>query len=176
MDKILPVVLIILVLAALFALMGLGWRHRVQRQSGIEPLPEIPAGRATPTLSTDVQYVATTTAGDWLDRVAVHQLGLRTNGAVEVGNDGVLVRRSGATDIWIAADALVEVRTDSGMAGKFVEKDGLVVLSWRLGDTPVDTGLRTRAAAAKKPLLAALTALLAPTDPIHRTERTSDHD
>ena len=30
------------------------------------------------------------------------------------------------------------------MAGKFVEKDGLLVLSWMLGGHELDTGFRTR--------------------------------
>ncbi len=35
------------------------------------------------------------------------------------------------------------------MAGKFVEKDGLLVLTWILGTHELDTGFRTRRAADK---------------------------
>ncbi len=42
------------------------------------------------------------------------------------------------------------------MAGKFVEKDGLLVLSWMLGTRELDTGFRTRNAADKTLLLNAL--------------------
>ena len=150
-----------LVLAfVVIGLMGLGWRNRLKRQSGVAALPEIPAGLGTPVLSVAGTYVATTSAGDWLDRIAVQSLGLRTNATVDVFDDGVLITRSGAPDVYIAAGALAEIRLESGMAGKFVEKDGLVVLSWTLGDTPVDTGFRTRAAAEKTPLRLALEKLL----------------
>jgi hypothetical protein len=169
MDLVLPVILTVIILFAIFALLALGWRNRLKRQAGIDPLPQVPAGRGAPLLAVPGQYVATTTAGDWLDRVSVHQLGLRTNAVMEVDSDGVLISRNGAADLWIAAGALSEVRTESGMAGKFVERDGLVVLSWKLGATAVDTGFRTREAAAKKPLLAALAALAEPAD---RTEQS----
>ena len=73
---------------------------------------------------------------------------------------GVVLERKGAQDIFIARDALAEVAARNGMAGKFVEKEGLVVIGWRLADTAVDTGFRTTQAAAKRPLIEALQALL----------------
>jgi hypothetical protein len=45
------------------------------------------------------------------------------------------------------------------MAGKFVEKDGLAVLTWSLGGTLVDTGFRTRRAEDKARLVAAVQAV-----------------
>ena len=46
------------------------------------------------------------------------------------------------------------------MAGKFVEKDGLLVLSWMLGSHELDTGFRTRRAEDKTVLLNALQDLI----------------
>ena len=46
------------------------------------------------------------------------------------------------------------------MAGKFVEKDGLLVLSWMLGTRELDTGFRTRRADDKTVLLNALQDLI----------------
>jgi hypothetical protein len=46
------------------------------------------------------------------------------------------------------------------MAGKFVEKDGLLVVSWMLGSRELDTGFRTRRAGDKAPLLTALQELI----------------
>lgn len=37
------------------------------------------------------------------------------------------------------------------MAGKFVEKDGLLVLRWKLGTHELDTGFRTAARRTKPP-------------------------
>jgi len=160
MDKVLPTVLTVVILLIIFGLIGMGWRNRLRRQAGTAPLPPVPAELSVPSLSVTGQYVATTTEGDWLDRLAVHSLGIRTNAVVEVHDEGVLITRSGAPDIFVAADRLDGVRLESGMAGKFVESGGLVVLSWRLGDQPVDTGFRTRAASDKAPLVAALAAML----------------
>jgi hypothetical protein len=46
------------------------------------------------------------------------------------------------------------------MAGKFVEKDGLLVLSWKLGSHELDTGFRTRRAADKDHLYESLQQLI----------------
>ncbi len=155
-----PVIITFLVLLAIFALMWWGWRGKLRRQAGVAELPAVPDGCGPAELSVRGQYVTTTSAGDWLDRIAVHGLGIRTNATLEVRSTGVLMLRQGAPDIFIAAAAVEEVATQAGMAGKFVEKDGLVVITWRLGDKLVDTGFRTVEAAAKKPLLHALQALL----------------
>ncbi|WP_026554984.1 PH-like domain-containing protein [Arthrobacter sp. 35W] len=161
-DRLLPTVLTALLVVVVFALIGLGWRNRLKRQQTVAGLPEVPAGLGEPLLAVAGTYVATTSAGDWLDRIAVHALGIRTTATVEVHPAAVLIRRSGAPDLYIDAQSLTEVRLESGMAGKFVEKDGLVVLGWTLGETPVDTGFRTRAAAEKTPLLHSLENLVPP--------------
>ena len=46
------------------------------------------------------------------------------------------------------------------MVGKFVERDGLVVLTWDLGDTRVDTGFRARTGEGSRQLEDAASALL----------------
>jgi hypothetical protein len=150
---------LVLVVVAL-ALIGVGWRNRLRRQADVEPLPAVPAGLGAPLAAADGQYVASTTAGDWLDRIAVHQLGLRTNAELSVHPEGVLFDRSGAGPVFIPAGRLTGVRQESGMAGKFVEKNGLLVLSWMLGTRELDTGFRTRRAEDKALLLSALQDLI----------------
>ena len=59
-----------------------------------------------------------------------------------------------------------------GMTGKFVEKEGLVILTWRLGALGVDTGFRTRHAAHKAQLLAAAAALVPARSALPGTTRT----
>ncbi|WP_449372942.1 PH-like domain-containing protein [Arthrobacter psychrolactophilus] len=147
-------------LLIIFALMAWGWRNKLKRQGSLASLPLAPAELGEPLISVPGQYVVTTTAGDWLDRVAVHSLGIRTPGVVHVHDGGVVIERKGAQDIFIAQHALTQVDTQAGMAGKFVERDGLVVISWNLDDTEVDTGFRTTEAGAKRPLIEALQALL----------------
>ncbi|WP_434612253.1 hypothetical protein [Arthrobacter sp. A5] len=156
-DRLGPTLVAVALVLVIFALLWLGWRHRLQRQAGMAPLPVVPQQLSAALASAEGQYVVTTTEGDWLDRLAVHGLGVRGNAVLAVHPEGILISRSGAPDVFIPKDTYHSVRTESGMAGKFVERDGLIVLSWRLGGHSVDTGFRTRNAAAKTPLLITLT-------------------
>lgn len=160
MEKVLPGLAMLAIAAVVFALIGMGWRNRLRRQSDIEQLPAVPPELGVPLVAADGQYVASTTAGDWLDRIAVHGLGIRTNAQLTVHPEGVLLDRSGAPALFIPTARLSGVRQDSGMAGKFVEKDGLLVLSWTLGAHQLDTGFRTRRAADKPALLHTLQELI----------------
>jgi hypothetical protein len=160
MEKVLPGLAMLAVAAVVFALIGMGWRNRLRRQSDIEQLPAVPPELGAPLVAAEGQYVASTTAGDWLDRIAVHGLGIRTNARLSVHPQGVLMDRSGAPALFIPTATLSGIRQDSGMAGKFVEKDGLLVLSWTLGTHQLDTGFRTRRAADKPALLQTLQELI----------------
>ncbi|KUM32966.1 PH-like domain-containing protein [Arthrobacter sp. EPSL27] len=160
MVKELSLILTLVLIAVALVLIWLGWRNRLRRQSDVEPLPEMPAELGAALAVADGQYVATTTAGDWLDRIAVHNLGIRTNAELSVHPEGVLFDRSGAGPVFIPAASLTGVRQESGMAGKFVEKDGLLVLSWMLGSRELDSGFRTRHAGDKATLLTALQDLI----------------
>jgi hypothetical protein len=160
MDKILPGLAMLAIIAVVFVLLAIGWRSRLRRQSDVDRLPAVPAEPGEPLAGAEGQYVATTTAGDWLDRIAVHGLGIRTNATLEVFPHGVLFDRSGAPAVYIPAASLTGVRQDSGMAGKFVEKDGLLVLAWVHGSHELDSGFRTRRAADKDRLFEALQDLI----------------
>ena len=176
MDWLAPLGLTVAIVAVILALMGLGWRNRLRRQSGVAAPPEVPADPGPVLYSTEGQYVATTTAGDWLDRIAVHGLGVRSEAVASVHPDGVLLARRGARDVYVPRSALTGVRLESGMTGKFVEKDGLVVLTWRLNGEGVDTGFRTRHAGDKTQLLAAVAALTPPPPPPDEfTNRSKNH-
>lgn len=160
MDRLIPTLIVIAVIAALFALMWLGWRARKNRQSGI-PAPEAPAAdlklSSPPVAGT---YVATTLAAEPLERVAVHHLGVRTTASLGISGTGVVLDRDGVPDMLIPAAALEGVRTESGMIGKFVERDGLIIITWRLGDTLVDTGFRPRHATDRTPTLTSIRQLI----------------
>ncbi|MCX6500481.1 MAG: hypothetical protein NTU93_17055 [Arthrobacter sp.] len=160
MVKELSLILTLVLVVAALAMIGIGWRNRLRRQADVEPLPPVPAELGAPLAGADGQYVASTTAGDWLDRIAVHRLGLRTNAELSVHPEGVLFDRSGAGPVFIPAGRLTGVRQESGMAGKFVEKDGLLVVSWMLGSRELDTGFRTRRAEDKTTLFKALQDLI----------------
>ena len=131
-----------LVLLWVIALMWRGWRRRVGRQGDIPPLPAVPSALASPATTAEVVYVVTTAAGDWLDRIAAHGLGVRSRAALEVHRTGVLVDRNGAPPLWIPAGQVRGARLDRAMVGKFTEEGGLVVVTWEHGDRMFDTGMR----------------------------------
>lgn len=159
-TKLLTGIITVAIIAVVLLMIWTGWRNRLKRQADVEQLPAVPEAPGTPLDTAEGQYVASTTAGDWLDRIAVHGLGIRTNATLAVYPHGVLFDRSGAPAVYIRAADLTGVRQDSGMAGKFVEKDGLLVLSWRLGAHELDTGFRTRRAADKTALFETLQQLI----------------
>jgi hypothetical protein len=148
-----------LALVAVFCvLIWLGWRNRKRRQAEVPEPQDVPPEllEATPQAAAEGMVIGTVKGGQYLDRIAVHELGLRTTGRVEVHPAGVAVFRSGVRNIFIPAEDLAYARTDRGMIGKFVEKDGAVILGWRLGATDVDTGFRPRRADEGRALVQAL--------------------
>lgn len=160
-DKVVPTLLAILIVVVLFALVWWGWRGRIRRQSGLTQLPQAPVDLLDRLLArAEGMYVVTTYAAQPLERIAVHGLGVRSNAEAIVARDGVLLNRQGAPDVYIPRELLVSVSTASGMVGKFVERNGLVVFTWRLGDTVVDTGFRARSGEESTALERAAAALV----------------
>lgn len=134
------------IIAALCGMIWWGWRNRKRRQSHVPAPEDIPAALLDdePLIAAEGMVVGTVSAGDYLDRVAVHQLGIRTTGRVEVHSAGISVLRAGARNWFIPATDLTHVRTDRGVVGKFVERDGLIIIGWQLGEVAVETGFRPR--------------------------------
>ncbi len=155
-------ILTVIGLAVVLLLMWWGWRNRKRRQQDIAAPAPVPAEvlESEPLAGAEGMYVATVRGRDYLDRIAVHDLGLRTNARLEVHRTGVALLREGGTNLFIQQSDLREARLDSGMSGKFVEKGGLLVISWTLADREVSTGFRTRAASDRDPLLTAIQALI----------------
>jgi hypothetical protein len=139
--------LFLLVVPVLFALMYLGWRGRARRQG------HVPAPATTPPASglgespvdpVEGTYVSTVTAGDWLDRVVVHGLGVRSPATLHAGRAGLWFERTGAPDLFVPAADLLAVRTETGIAGKYTVGGEVLVVRWRDGDVELDTGFRPR--------------------------------
>ncbi|WP_413247793.1 hypothetical protein [Sinomonas flava] len=160
MERLGPGLLMLGIAVVLVALVWVGWRGRLRRQSGVPAPAPVPEDTGAERLRCPGQYVVTTSAGDWLDRIAVHGLGVRTTADAVVADAGLVFDRSGAAPLFVPAEDLRDVRLESGMAGKFVEKDGLVVVGWQLGGQPVDTGFRPRYAEEKNALVAAIEDLM----------------
>lgn len=169
---------VVLVVVAALLLMRRGWRRRAQAQADVPvpsdaPLPGAPTPPAeTPDAAAPVRlgpvggrYLATTTAGDWLDRIVVHGLGVPSRAEVTVREDGALITRTGARDLFVPSDDVVGARLDRGIAGAVYEDGGLVVLTWRLGDRDLDTGFRSDHPDGHAELVTALAALARPATP-----------
>jgi hypothetical protein len=148
----------LLVLAAGYFGMYRGWRNRQARQADLAPLPTAPEET---TRGVEGVYVATTSAGDWMDRIAVHELGVRATADLAVSEAGLIFHRQGAADVFIPADHLTGVRTDRGIAGKVTaEKSGLVVVTWTHDGRELDTGFRPRRKADTAALTASISTLI----------------
>lgn len=152
--------LALLVVAAVLG-MRRGWRRRVAATADV-PVPPLAPTDAGAVLAGpfEATYVCTTRAGDWLERVASHELGVRSAATVVVAEAGVHVVRRGARDLFLPRADLRDARREPGMAGKFVGGDGLVVLRWTDGGVPLDTGLRPRRRAERDQLTAAVRELI----------------
>lgn len=138
----------LLLTAVVVAVIGLavwgmrrGWLHRAARQSDVPPPPAPPAD-LSPATSVAGTYVATTTAGDLLDRVVVHGLGNRGRADLTVRSEGVLIDRVGEPSVWIPTESMRAVRLGSGQAQKAYEAGGLILVRWVLGPREVETGFR----------------------------------
>lgn len=125
----------------LLALVLVGRRRLAGRSAGVVPTPPAapaPGDRGAVTLGPlDALYVSSTLAGDWLARVGAHGLGDRSRAVVTVHDGGLHAARSGAPDLWVPADAVSGAALTPGMAGKFVGKDAIVVVSWAVPAEPV---------------------------------------
>lgn len=141
----------LLLTGAVLAIIGLavwgmlrGWRRRAGSQEDIPALAAPPeqALAAATDRSVPGLYVATTSGGDLLDRIVAQGLGHRGRARLSTSDAGVLIQRSGETDVWIPRPALRDVRLGSGQAQKAFEAGGLILVTWRLGARTVDTGFR----------------------------------
>ena len=182
---------VIALIGVVLGLMRWGWVRRGRRQSDIDPLPAVPEipgtpGEGAPRDSVDIRgvsarYLGATRSGDWLDRIVVHGLGVPSSAEVTVGSQGVWVLRSGAPDIFAAATDVVAARHDRGIAGRVLETDGVLVITWRHGGQHIDLGLRVRDALAAEELRCAVDALATnatnqslPSDPTLSTTTSGD--
>jgi hypothetical protein len=137
-------VLLLAVFAGLCALMWRGYQRRAQRQADVPAPASAAPSPLDPADGVEGVYASTTTHGDWLDRIAVHGLGVRSNAWVSVNGEGVF---------FVAAELA------PGIAGKVTGGTGVVLVTWRLGERTLDTGFHPRAKADRYVLVDAINSL-----------------
>lgn len=115
------------------------WFRRANKQATSLAIPQFTDfndnGRAG-------SYVTTTFAEKGLDRISAHGLGFSGKALVMVNKDGVQVSRKGEKSFLINKASLVGLSRSSAVIDKAVEKDGLLSLRWRLGDSEVESHFR----------------------------------
>jgi hypothetical protein len=87
-------------------------------------------------------FVGTTFAGRWLDRVVAHGLSDRATAWLSVSTDGVHIDRDGAAEIFLPYEAIDAADLGDALAGKVMGAGGLLVLTWRLGDSVLTSAFR----------------------------------
>jgi hypothetical protein len=144
MDRLILTLAVIAFFLLCLGGMWLGWRRKARSQSvQVPPFPEIPEDLGEPELpEASGLYVSTTTAGNWQDRIVTRGAGLRGNATLRLYAGGIEVDRAGARGFWIPAESLVGVRRDKAIAGKVMGTDALLIITWRAGETQLDTGFR----------------------------------
>ncbi|MFI5755666.1 hypothetical protein [Streptomyces sp. NPDC051569] len=137
------VVGLLLFVVLVYWLMRQGWKWRGGLQSDLPEPPTTPETTGEARLRMTGRYHGSTTAGQWLDRIVAHGLGARSRAELTLTDAGLEVVRPGAGDFFIPAGRLREARLDKGIAGKVLAEGGLLIVTWQLGDTLLDSGFRS---------------------------------
>ncbi|MBH0009292.1 hypothetical protein [Salinibacterium sp. SWN1162] len=142
MAKDIPLLILVSLALILLALMVFGWYSRKRRQAHIGA-PVTPPADLDPTeLRFSGKYVATTVAGDQLNRINVHGLGFRANCLLEVHPEGIVVSRAGSPDLWVSGSNVRGFTRATWTIDRVVESNGLQVIEWNLDGTAVDSYFR----------------------------------
>lgn len=144
-ERLALVGLTVLVILLALGAMRWGWRSRQRRQLDLPAPPEEAPDDWGVSGSVPGLFAGTSAHGDWMDRIAVHDLGVRSRAQLSWGPGGILLERQGARSLAIPAAGIEGIRTDRGVAGTVRAKDSVIVVTWRLGDRLLDTGFRADA-------------------------------
>lgn len=142
MDRSVLLMMVLGLLVVLLGLMVFGWRARQRRQSTIAAPPPPPEDAGDVIGVFSARYVATTIAGEPLNRIAVNGLGFRSAATVTVTDDGVLIERPGERLWWLDAASIRGVRRATWTIDGVVESGGLHLVEWPLGNQFVDSYFR----------------------------------
>jgi hypothetical protein len=133
--------LVIAMTLGVFGLMRWGWNNKKKIQAELETPHEIPADFVAERIFAG-RYLASTAAGAWLTRIAVHDLGVPSRVVIGVAEAGMSFARDGARSFFIPASDVTGIRVDRAIAGRAFEDDGIAVVTWMLGGIEIDSGFR----------------------------------
>ena len=140
-ERLLLTAITLCVLVTVLLLMRRGWLKRSRLQKDIASPRALPSDFEASGIFT-ARYVASTAAGAWLTRIVAHTLGMPARCQLEWGQHGLAVKRDNAMPFLVLRNEIIDVRADRAIAGRAFERDGLVVVTWKLGDVFIDSGFR----------------------------------
>lgn len=168
---------ILLVIALVYWLMRQGWNWRKTVQSGLPEPAAVPTRTTTePILEAEGRYVGSTTAGDWLNRVAAHRLGERSLVELTLSAEGLKVVRPASQSFFVPVADLRGARLDKGIAGKVFPEGGLLVITWQLGDQQLDSGFRADTSSDHDNWVTAIEVLIKAHDKVTDTNKNTEPD
>lgn len=142
-ERIALTLVFFMIVGLIYFAMYKNWQGKTKRDSTITTPHRIE--HRTPRVTYRGTYVATTYAADWLKRVHAHGLSLPSRASLMYFEDGIgfdLVN----TDLFIPFENIKSVGSTHALAGKVYEADGIVTVTWQLGDVEVVTGFRASTA------------------------------
>jgi hypothetical protein len=140
-ERLVLTFLVVAMTLGVFGLMRWGWNNKKKVQAGLETPFSIPADFVAQRIYPG-RYLASTAAGAWLTRIAVHDLGVPSRVEIGFSDAGIALVREGSQSFFIPASDVTGIRVDRAIAGRAFEDDGIAVLTWMLGDVEIDSGFR----------------------------------
>lgn len=119
----------------------MAWMRQSRNQEAILPRP-LAFGGDSESAGIKCFYIATTFLGAPLSRVKAYTLGTRGQAIVHSSRDGLAFDRKGELSFQIPVVDFLAIETSNAVIGKAVEAEGLFSVSWRLGDSEVQTHFR----------------------------------
>jgi hypothetical protein len=160
-DKLLPTIAIVVVLIVVLLLALRGWRRRVRRDAPAGGGYPAPAELGAQTAAADVLYVATTKAGEQLERLVLPGLAYRGKGILSVSSAGISIRVAGEQPVFVPASTLTGVGAATFTIDRVVERDGLLRFGWTTdGGVPADSYFRVTDPAGRETVTAAIEDIL----------------
>lgn len=140
LRTLLTLVVIAIILLSVYGMFR-GWRKKFK--ANLAPIQnDIPAGANAISPKVAARFAGTTTANNWLDRITNYELGTPRGIDFQVFDQGIYFTDTQEFKLWISKEQISQVRTGRGIAGDVVEKDGMLIFTWQLGETLLDTGVR----------------------------------
>lgn len=115
------------------------WRRKRSEQEQYLPKPQ-PLSQSDQFIP--AYYVATVFETQPLKRVLAHGLTYRGAASVSISSRGIGILRVGEDGFQIPTENVVSVDLTASALDKAVERDGITLINWRLGDQVLQTQLR----------------------------------